>query len=69
MQQHEATLHRKIHTIHKRLRELESVDRKASRTQEYRQLEVYLDQLTRELHHVHEMAHLEREQQQRNFGI
>ncbi len=69
MQHHEVILHKKISTIYKRLKELESADKQAWRTQEYKQLEVYLDQLTRELHHVHEMAHLEREQQQRNFGI
>lgn len=69
MQHHEVILHKKISTIYKRLKELESADKQAWRTQEYKQLEVYLDQLTRELNHALEMDHLEREQQQRNFGI
>ena len=69
MQHHKENLHRKIDAIFKRIRELKNADKRATRTQEFRQLEVYLDQLTRELHHVHEMEHLAREQQRRNFGL
>lgn len=69
MQHQEKILHRKIYTIHKRILELKDADKRAARTQEFKQLEVYLDQLTRELLHVHEMEHLAREQQNRNFGL
>ncbi len=53
MQRHEVILHKKIRTIYKRLDELESADKQAWRTQEYKQLEVYLDQMTRELNPKH----------------
>ncbi len=69
MQHHEANIHSRMNVIFKRLRELKAADKRATKTQEYKQLNVYLDQLTRELHHVHEMEHLAREQQNRNLGL
>jgi uncharacterized protein YukE len=69
MQHHEISLCKRIKTIFKRLSEMRKLDNHADSTQEYKQLEVYLDQLSRELHHAHEAEYLARDQQRRNFGL
>jgi hypothetical protein len=69
MQLQEKTIRTKIATVVRRMDELESVDSRAAKTNEYKQLEVYLDQLTRELDHYHETRYREREQQKHNFGL
>jgi hypothetical protein len=65
----ERVIRKKISSVTDRMHNLESVDRMARKTNEYKQLQVYLDQLTRELDHYHEMEHREREQQTHNFGL